>query len=151
MLLLAIAASAMQSGYRAAYPLPNNTVPSGLGVNIHIIAPKDDSIRRIAQSGFKWIRMDMAWDTVEPRKGVYRFNEYDKLNDQLRQNGLRAIYILDYGNDYYQKGAPRNPEARAAFVRFAAQCVQHYRGQGVVWEMYNEPNIHFWQPRPNVN
>jgi polysaccharide biosynthesis protein PslG len=28
--------------------------------------------------------------------------------------------------------------------------VQHFRGQGILWEMYNEPNIGFWKPKPNV-
>lgn len=151
MLTTALFALLLQSSYRAEYPLPDATVPSGLGVNVHVIEPKDDSVARIAATGFKWIRMDLFWNEVEHHKGVYDFSHYDNLNNQLRQYGIRPIYILDYGNDYYQKGAPRSAEARAAFVRFVHAAVQHYRHQGVVWEMYNEPNVHFWQPSPNVD
>lgn len=140
-----------QGGYRAQYPLPDMTVASGLGVNVHIIAPKDDSIEQIAKAGFKWIRMDMLWDTVEHTQGEYDFSQYDKLQEQLDKYKLRPIYILDYGNNYYQEGAPRSSEAKAAFVRFVHATIQHYRHKGAIWEMYNEPNIHFWKPFPNVN
>jgi hypothetical protein len=27
----------------------------------------------------------------------------------------------------------------------------HFRGRGILWEMYNEPNIGFWRPKPDVN
>ena len=151
MLAVTLALAIVQSPYREQFPLPDLTVPSGLGVNIHIIEPKDNTIQRIAASGFKWIRMDMLWNEIERRKGSYDFSRYDKLNDQLRQSKLRPIYILDYGNDYYEKGAPRSPQARAAFVAFVHATLQHYGHQGAVWELYNEPNIHFWEPQPNVN
>jgi len=151
MLAIALALALTQTSYREEFPLPDLTVPSGLGVNIHIIEPKDNSIQRIAASGFRWIRMDMFWYDIERRKGIYDFTHYDKLNDQLRAYKIRPIYILNYGNDYYGAGAPRTSQQRAAFVGYVHACLQHYRHQGVVWEMYNEPNIHFWEPQPNVN
>src|SRR5256714_12744224 len=151
MLALTLGLVLIQTPYREQFPLPDLTVPSGLGVNIHIIEPRDNSIQRITASGFKWIRMDMLWNEIERQKGTYDFSRYDKLNDQLRARKLRPIYILDYGNEYYQKGAPRSREARAAFVSFVHACLQHYGHQGVIWELYNEPNIHFWEPQPNVS
>jgi len=140
-----------QTAYRAQFPLPDMTVPNGLGVNIHIIVPRDNSIEMLAKAGFRWIRMDLAWEQVEHERGLYDFSGYDKLMSQLYRHGLRAIFILDYGNKLYQEGAPRSSDARAAFVRFAHATLQHYRHAGVVWEMYNEPNIRFWKPEPNVN
>jgi hypothetical protein len=139
-----------QGSYRTAYPLPDAKVPSGLGVNIHIIEPKDDSIDRIARAGFKWVRMDLMWEAVEYKKGEYDFSGYDKLVAELKKNHLRALFILDYGNKLYGDEAPRTDSEIAGFVRFVHQTVQHYRHQGMVWEIYNEPNIHFWKPEPDV-
>ena len=52
------------------------------------------------------------------------------------------MFILDYGNRLYDHGqAPRSDSARAAFARFAAAAARHFRGQGVIWEIWNEPNI----------
>ena len=36
----------------------------------------------------------------------------------------------------------------AAFARFASAAARHFRGQGVIWEVWNEPNIaHFLETR----
>jgi hypothetical protein len=62
------------------------------------------------------------------------------------------MFILDYGNRLYDHGqAPRSDSARAAFARFAAAAARHFRGQGVVWEIWNEPNLEqFWKPEPDA-
>ena len=36
----------------------------------------------------------------------------------------------------------------AAFARFAVAAVQRYRGQGIVWGLYDEPNGHGYGPDP---
>jgi hypothetical protein len=141
---------AAAQGYRTQFPLPDLTVPSGWGMNIHFTEPQPGEMDRLAASGVRWIRIDLFWHQVERRKGEYDFSGYDRLTTALKSKGIRPVYILCYGNDLYQSGSPRTPEARAAFCRFVAAAVRRYRGQGVIWEMWNEPNIHFWSPRPNV-
>jgi hypothetical protein len=42
-------------------------------------------------------------------------------------------------------------DGRQAYARWAAAAAEHFRGQGVLWEIWNEPNISgFWKPEPNV-
>jgi hypothetical protein len=94
--------------------------------------------------------MDFAWGGIERQKGRYDFSAYDRLTASLKRNGIRAIFILDYGNDLYGGVAPATSENRAAFATFVAKAVEHFKGQGIVWEMWNEPNIGFWRPTPNV-
>ena len=38
----------------------------------------------------------------------------------------------------------------AAFARWAAAAVTHFKGHPIVWEMYNEPNGGFWKPKADV-
>jgi len=138
------------SGYREQFPLPNTTVPDGWGVNIHFTDPAPGEMQMIADAGFKWVRMDLFWHHIETKKGVYDFSAYDRLMASLKQHKIRPIFILDYGNDLYQSGSPREPQSIAGFCNYVRAAVKRYRGQGVVWEMWNEPNIFFWQPKPNV-
>jgi hypothetical protein len=149
-LLFAAVLAAPPDDYRRRFPLPDLTAPSGWGVNIHFTDPAPGEIEKLAQSGFKWIRMDFAWVGIERETGHYEFAAYDRLMAGLRGANVRPILILDYGNDLYQKGSPRSPEARAAFCRFVSASVRHFGGQGIVWEMWNEPNGGFWQPKANV-
>ena len=145
-----IAALALLAGsYRSQYPLPSLRVPDGWGVNIHFTHEQPGELEHIAKV-FRWVRMDFDWAGIEKTKGVYDFSDYDALMAGLDSHHLRAYFILDYGNDLYQDGSPRTDQSRAAFCRFVEAAVKHYRHRGVVWEMWNEPNIDFWKPMPDV-
>ncbi|MGC9395342.1 MAG: cellulase family glycosylhydrolase [Anaerolineae bacterium] len=132
--------------------LPERVIPEPFGVNIHFTRPLPGESSLLAAAGYRWVRMDMFWNTVEQEQGRYTFAEYDALVAAMSQRGIRIVFILDYGNPHYDHGfAPHSPEARAAFTRFAAAAARRYRGKGIVWEIWNEPNLdHFWAPRADV-
>jgi len=130
---------------------PPLVVPQGFGVNIHFTDARPGEMEMLAASGVKWIRMDFAWGATERKRGEYDFSAYERLMNSLEKHGIRALFILDYGNPLYDDGlAPHTDEGRQAFARWAAAAAKHFRGKGILWEMYNEPNIGFWKPKPNV-
>jgi polysaccharide biosynthesis protein PslG len=134
-----------------AADLPGPAVPGGLGVNIHFTDAKPGEMKQLAEAGVRWVRMDLAWAGTEREKGNYDFSAYDRLMADLERFNIRAIFILDYTNPHYDSGiSPATDEGRAAFARWAVAAVKHFRGKGVIWEMYNEPNIGFWKPKPDV-
>jgi hypothetical protein len=130
-----------------------SAIPQGLGVNIHFTDPQPGEVKMIAAAGFRWVRMDFKWDETEREPGQYDFSDYDRLLSALDESKIHALFILDYGNPLYDKGAPpRTAEARQAFARWAVAAAKHFSNRGVVWEVYNEPNHdQFWPPRPNAN
>ena len=131
--------------------LPKPVVPDCFGVNIHFTDPRPGEMEMLAAGGFGWVRMDFAWSATEREKGRYDFSAYDRLLAALEKHKIRALWILDYANRHYDSGlSPASDEGRKAFARWAAAAAQHFRGRGILWEMYNEPNIGFWKPRPNV-
>ena len=52
----------------------------------------------------------------------------------------------------YEEGeaSPHRPESVAAFARWAGAAAEHFKGRRIVWEIWNEPNISFWKPKPDV-
>jgi len=146
--------------------LPRLQCPDGVGINIHFVGGHERDLDLIAAAGFKFIRMDFSWSGTERTKGQYSWDGYDELTANLEKRGLRALYILDYSNALYEDtvtsvdpidgkevkaiAAPRKPDSVAAFARWAAAAAEHYRGRGVLWEIWNEPNIGFWKPQPDV-
>ena len=127
------------------------TLPDGLGVNIHFTDPKPGEMEQLAAGGFRWVRMDLFWEETELKRGQYNFAAYDRLLRALETHHLRAIFILDYRNRLYDQGlSPYTAAGRQAFARWAAAAVRHFKGHGIYWEIYNEPNISFWRPRPHV-
>jgi polysaccharide biosynthesis protein PslG len=128
-------------------------IPEGFGVNIDVNDPRPGELKMLSAAGFRWVRTDLKWDRTEPERGRYDFAFYDRLLSALDQHGLHALLILDYTNPAYDDGAPpRTEAARHAFANWAVAAVRHFAGRGVIWEIYNEPNIaQFWPPQPNVN
>lgn len=123
-----------------------------IGANIHFIEPNADEVNMIHKAGFKIVRMDLFWTSIENKKGIYDFSHYDKLVESMSKNNIKIIFILDYSNPLYDNGqSPYSDEGRRAFVNFAAQAVKHYKGKQIMWEIWNEPNEGFWKPEPNVD
>jgi polysaccharide biosynthesis protein PslG len=134
-----------------AQRLPSAVIPNGLGVNIHFTDAMTGELEMLRDGGFRFVRMDFTWAAIERKAGQYDFAAYDRLLAALEKNHLRAVLILDYGNPLFDGGnAPASEAGRAAFVRWVAASVTHFRNRGVVWEMWNEPNILFWKPKPDV-
>jgi polysaccharide biosynthesis protein PslG len=121
-----------------------------IGVNLRLDEVAD--VPQVAEAGFEAVRTDLFWNMVETEPGSYDFSRFDAFMDALRRHRLRPVLILDYGNPHYDAGqSPRTPAARAAFARFAGAAARRYAGRGVVWEIWNEPNIQgFWTPRPDA-
>ena len=133
----------------AADPL---AVPNGLGVNIFFCNPRPGEMEMITGGGFRIVRMDFKWRTIEKVQGQYDFSAYDGLLAALDKHNVRALLILDYGNKLYEDDNCIRAEAgRKAFAAWAIAGVKRFKGRGVLWEMWNEPNIEqFWKPKPNV-
>ena len=161
MLLASLAAMGAQ-----AADLPELVLPQGVGVNIHFTRGHEHDLDLIAAAGFKFIRMDFGWGGTERKKGEYDWADYDELTANLEKRGLRAIYILDYSNPLYEEtvasknpitgkehkdvASPQHPESVAAFARWAAARRDISPGRRIIWEIWNEPNISFWKPKPDV-
>ncbi|MCX6910405.1 MAG: cellulase family glycosylhydrolase [Verrucomicrobia bacterium] len=149
-----------------AAELPEPVLPAGVGVNIHFTRGREADLDLIAAAGFKFIRMDFGWQGIERKKGEYDWLAYDELTANLEKRGLRAIYILDYSSALYEEtftatdrhtkrehkdvASPQHPESVAAFARWAGAAAARFRGRHIIWEIWNEPNISFWKPKPDV-
>ena len=154
--LLAVALSACALNAQPTPPWPSDTsapaFPEALGVNIHFTDPDPGEVKMLAAAGFRWIRMDFVWQSTEVEKGKYDFSSYDRLLKALDEYNIHPLFILDYANTLYDNGrAPFTNEGRRAFANWAAVAVSRYRGRGILWEIYNEPNTGFWTPAPKVS
>ncbi len=131
---------------------PERVVPEPFGVNIHFTREEvPGELDLLTAGGFRLVRMDLFWSEVERERGKYDFSAYDNLVAEMEKRQIRIIFILDYGNDLYGGGpAVLTDEGRAGFARFSATAVKRYRGKGILWEIWNEPNLsHFWHADPN--
>jgi len=157
--LLFLLALALAAHAQIHPSLPEPGTLDGLGVNIHFTEPQPGELEMIRAAGFRWVRMDFSWQGTEPEQGRYDFAKYGSLLAALEKAGLRAYFILDYGHPKFADAGDKRPftsragtqEFRDAFAKWAVAAVGHFKGRGIVWELWNEPNIAgFWKPKPDV-
>jgi hypothetical protein len=118
-----------------------------------------------------------SWDWVERRRGEYSVDpNLDDYVDSLRENGVHIEIQLLYGNPLYttpvarvpdvispEPGSFHNPdrslysvfwppktmEQLDAFARYVTWMVKHFSGRVEYYEVWNEPNIEYWNPIAN--
>ncbi len=119
-----------------------------------------------------------SWDWVEQTPGHYEvLPEVDEAIRSLVENGVTVEIELQYSNPLYQgdlamrpkrvtlpppgigeNDSPPNPifippttdEQIEAFVKYVRFMVEHFRGRVKYWELWNEPNIGYWQPSAEI-
>jgi hypothetical protein len=137
----------------SATGLPDAVVPHGLGVSVHFREPEERDLEMLAAAGFRWVRADFTWEFVEDAPGRYHFAPYRRLLDALEAHELRAVLVLNYSHRRYEtERSVRTEEGRAAFAALAGAAAAQFRGRGVLWEIWNEPNRpQFWRPAPSAD
>jgi hypothetical protein len=109
-----------------------------LGVNIHSL--KDErGLDLASEAGFKFVRVDLLWAELE-KQDRYDFTPFDNLMRSLEARDMGVLWLLAYGHPEHGGRSPQSTDDLAAYGRYAAAAVSHFRGHNVRFEVWNEPN-----------
>jgi hypothetical protein len=161
-------------GLVGPWPVPAPRPSPLVGVNLHplqnvyAIYPPARVLDRAAELGVSVVRVDVPWDWLEwTAPGVEGWNDeenrrLDAFVDAARQQNLQVLAVVQdtpcwASSDpekvcsptemrYNWREPPTNP---GDFADFLTRLVGRFRGRIQYWEIWNEPNLpHFW-PRPD--
>lgn len=107
--------------------------------------PEDEmehAARMAREAGVKWMRQSFSWGRIEPERGRFDWAYYDNLAACARRNGI-STYALVSGWAPWTR--PYSEEGIEDYLVFLKQLVAHYKERIHHWEIWNEPNIFFWQ------
>jgi hypothetical protein len=118
-----------------------------------------------------------SWDWIEQKRGVYAASQLlEDSVDSLIDNGMEVQVQLLYGNQMYtahsgklpevsdpEPGSfhnddrsiysvywpPITPEQQAAFNKYVAWMVDHFKDRIHYWALWNEQDIGYWNPWGN--
>jgi len=128
---------------------PDPSSPFGMGLYLYrygndprSLASMDLAARMGREAGVKWSREEINWGRVEVEKGRYDWSFYDNMVATAKRHGISIYGLLAYWSRWTE---PYTPEGIDDYCRFAAAAVDRYRNDIQHWEVYNEPNIFFWQ------
>ena len=134
----------------AESPLPPLGFPQTMGVQLKNGADWTCARLEEAQAlGFRIVRKGMYWNSVEKQKGVYDFSGYDEQLACAKKIGLTVVVTFFGSNDLYEKKegvrGVITEEGRKGFAAFAAAAAAQYKGEKIIFEIWNEPNVStFW-------
>lgn len=137
---------------------PQDTKAYGIAAGSSLLQLNQTDLNRqldgIAASGASWVRVDFSWPSVQPFNAQdYQWDLYDRIVTAAKARNLKVLGILDYTPAWARPAdctwaiqcRPADPNQ---FATFAAAAAARYAPQGLhTWEIWNEPNIGFWQPR----
>lgn len=133
----------------ATSPLPELGFPQALGVQLKTESFTLETLDQAYALGFRVVRRGFYWNGIEKEKGVYTFDAYDAQMAHAKKLGLTVVACLFNGNKLYEdhgRGGVLTEEGRQGFAKFAAALATHYKGQAILWEVWNEPNVRtFWR------
>lgn len=145
-------ASLTEPTYREQLPAPDPNLcpqsPWGMGVYLYRyphspegLAAMDQAAALAAKAGVKWTREEFNYGMIEKAPGVYDFSFFDSLVETARRHGISVYALLSYWSPFVE---PYTEEGIAAYCEYARATVRRYKDQIKHWEIYNEPNIFFW-------
>lgn len=99
--------------------------------------------------GAKRIRLQGGWARCEKVKGQYDFAWLDAIVDDAISQGVQPWLQTSYGNPIYEGGGdaalagglPTSAAALAAWDKWVAAFVKHFKGRVNEWEIWNEPDL----------
>jgi hypothetical protein len=106
------------------------------------LAQMEQAAQMARDAGVKWSREEFAWSRIEPRKGEYQWKFYDDMLACAQRNGITVYAIVCYWAPWTKAYTQEGIED---YVRYLQALVKRYGKDIKQWEIWNEPNIFFWQ------
>lgn len=129
--------------------LPEPYFPGPLFIQLKSEQFNIETIDKIYEMGFRGFRRAFYWEAVDKGDGNYDFSKWDAEFAHAKSKGMRIIGCWFGNNKLYENdnlGGIQTEAGRKAFAKFAAAAAARYKDQGVLWEIWNEPNVRsFWR------
>jgi hypothetical protein len=101
------------------------------------------------EMGVKWILKTFYWNSIERTKGTFYFSQYDDFVDAAQPQGKKIVAVLGYEAQWlYPEGKSKryiSKENIESFLKYVEETVKHFHERVDVWEIWNEPNLNFWE------
>jgi hypothetical protein len=114
---------------------------SPYGINAHVA--RDSVLESLASIGIRWLRVDVDWDLIETRPGVYDWRAVDGVLATARRLGLAVLASVAYTPAWASGSSdratpPRDPTTFHGFVR---TLLQRHGALLQALGIWNEPNL----------
>ncbi len=127
------------------------------GVNVSLEQYSDADLQRalalIRDGGFRIVRQHFFWNEIEPRRGEFGWDKWDRMVARASENNLQIVAVIDTtpvwarhpGEADLLNAPPANVDD---YARFVAAFVMRYGDRVPYIQIWDNPNVHpFWGRR----
>jgi hypothetical protein len=128
---------------------------TSLTIGLNSVWNDDCNLATVAGAGVTMERLEMSWDSVEPRPGQWRFGEFDKEFAAAAQHGITMLPLLMNVPGWAGPAWNSFPSNQKAYDDYVARIVGRYGKHGSFWrghrdiparpvtwfEIWNEPYL----------
>jgi polysaccharide biosynthesis protein PslG len=110
---------------------------------------------KIARSaGVHYLRCGFSWNGIEPERGDYRFDFWDKLVEEASRANIELVPYVAYTPEWAARSKEefwkQPPSVPADYATLMRKLAERYRGRIRHWELWNEPdNKEYWNGSPD--
>ncbi len=90
------------------------------------------------RAGFSVVRDRFGWKRVEPKRGEFDFNVYERNAQMLSERGIKTCTLLDMTPDWAGTQLSKFPSDLIALYETSAKLAENFRGRIFAWEFFNE-------------
>jgi hypothetical protein len=121
---------APRAGMRPAFALGINANTVGWGPRV---GRQQDLVKQL---GVRWIREELYWERVAPRRGVRAWATYDRLFVAAAHRGLHVLPVLDDPPAWAGGQRDALPTDAVAYAAFVRDAVRRYGPSGTFWKAH---------------
>ncbi len=95
-------------------------------------------------AGLVWLRQPFRWADIEPERGQFRWEKYDRAVEAARLRGFKIIAVLDTSPPWARPPdtpAETPPREVTDFGAFARTLAHRYQNDIHTFQIWHEPNL----------
>ena len=124
--------------------------PLGVNASLERYETEEDLRRALEYArdgGFLWIRQHFPWAQIEPERGVYFWEKWDRIVALTGEYGLTLIAVLDTSPPWARASMDGDnlyapPRDFADYEGFVRDFADRYEDEIDFYEIWDEPNIY---------
>lgn len=133
----------------AGQPYVVQPTGSELATNVDLTQFPPDEISQVARTlydhGFRFVRQPVSWRAIEPAKGQFAWDQYDRIVDGLNREKIGVIAVISGTPDWALdpqggKTADGPPQDTATLNAFAKAFTARYQAKVPFVQIWNAPN-----------
>ncbi|MBI3966114.1 MAG: hypothetical protein HY329_10810 [Chloroflexi bacterium] len=137
-------------------PPPFDRTKLQYGVQAHQYwIDKEPVVRAANELGFGWLKQQIRWDALEPRKNAFDWAELDRIVEATTTRGGMNLLLSVVAAPKWATGnnpVDGPPTDFSEMGRFIGILADRYKGKVRAYEIWNEQNLHYeWGGQGKLN